>query len=85
MLASELICLAVAHTRHVWPDVPALGMVTFVDPAKVRGKRDPGYCYLKAGFRPAGRTKGGLLTFQILKSDMPEPLAIPEAQASFAF
>ena len=59
-LASELIRDAVAVTRWYWPDVPPLGMVTFIDPAKVRHKRDPGRCYLRAGFEPAGWTKGGL-------------------------
>lgn len=52
-LSSDLIREAVAVTRWRWPDVPPLGMVTFVDTAKTRAKRDPGRCYLKAGFRPA--------------------------------
>lgn len=30
-----------------------MGIVTFVDAAKVRHKRDPGRCYRKAGFKPA--------------------------------
>ncbi len=50
-LSSELIRQAVAITRWRWPDVPALGMVTFVDAGKVRAKRDPGRCFKKAGFR----------------------------------
>lgn len=75
-LSSELILEAVAATRANWPDVPALGMITFVDAAKVRKKRDPGRCYLRAGFRRAGETKGGLLAFQLLPADMP-----PAAQA----
>lgn len=41
-LASDLIRAAVAATRSRWPEVPAFGMVTFVDASKVRGKRDPG-------------------------------------------
>lgn len=72
-LASELIRAAVAATRAHWPAVPPLGLVTFVDPSKVRGKRDPGYCYLMAGFRLAGRTKSGLLAFQLLPAEMPAP------------
>lgn len=59
-------------TRHHWPDVPALGMVTFVDASKVRHKRDPGRCYLRAGFRRVGETKGGLLAFQLLPTEMPD-------------
>jgi len=81
-LASDLIRLAVAHTRSVW-EPPELGMVTFVDPKKVRGKKDPGYCYLMAGFTLVGKTKGGLLAWQMLPEVMPEPLPIPSDQASF--
>lgn len=58
-LSSDLIREAVAATRWRWPDVPELGMVTFVDRGKTRSKRDPGFCYLKAGFEPVGHTRGG--------------------------
>jgi hypothetical protein len=71
-LASDMIRAAVAATRWRWPDVPDLGMVTFVDPTKVRRKRDPGRCYRHAGFRLVGQTKGGLLSWQILPEDMPD-------------
>lgn len=64
---------AVAATRARWPDVPALGMVTFVDRRKVREKRNPGYCYLRAGFIPVGETKGGLVVLQMLPNAMPPP------------
>lgn len=74
-LASDLIRSAVAATRIKWPDIPALGMVTFVDADKVRHKRDPGRCYRRAGFKLVGKTKGGLLTFQMLPQEMPEPRA----------
>ena len=73
-LSSGLIRQAVAATRALWPAVPDLGMVTFVDAAKVRSKRDPGFCYLKAGFAPVGKTKGGLLSFQLMPDDMPAPV-----------
>lgn len=74
--ASDLIIQAVAATRWYWPDTPARGMVTFIDPLKVkpiicRGKETWGYCYRKAGFIYAGPTKGGLLAFQLLPKDMP--------------
>lgn len=72
-LASELIRQAVAATRWRWPDVPELGIVTFVDPAKVRHKRDPGRCYRHAGFRRVGATKGGLAVWQMRPEEMPEP------------
>jgi hypothetical protein len=72
-LASELIREAVAVTRWNWPDTPELGLVTFVDRSKIRHKRDPGRCYLKAGFSMCGETKGGLLAFQMRPENMPEP------------
>ena len=70
-LSSDLILEAVAATRYLWPEVPALGLVTFVDADKVRRKRDPGRCYRKAGFQHVGFTKGGLWAFQLLGPDMP--------------
>lgn len=72
-LSSLLIREAIAATRAVW-EPPELGMVTFVNAAKVRHKRDPGRCFLRAGFRPCGETKGSLLAFQMVPSDMPEPV-----------
>lgn len=72
-LSSELIRQAVAATRHVYGNAPELGMVTFVDPSKVRRKRDMGRCYRRAGFMPCGWTKGGLLALQLLPADMPAP------------
>jgi len=50
-VSSDLIIEAVAATRHRWPDVPALGMITFVDASKVKAKGKPGLCYKIAGFR----------------------------------
>ena len=73
-LSSELIREAVAATRSLW-EPPPLGMVTFVDTTKTRHKRDPGRCYRKAGFKPCGFTKGGLVALQMLPEDMPEPIA----------
>ncbi len=70
VLSSDLIRAAVALTRAKWP-VPALGMITFVDPTKTRPKRDPGRCFLRAGFRPAGRTQSGLHALQLLPAEMP--------------
>lgn len=71
-VASEMIRAAVAATRWRWPEVPPLGMVTFVDRRKVRGKRTPGYCYLMAGFEADGETKGGLLAFRLRPEAMPD-------------
>ncbi|HYE93916.1 MAG TPA: hypothetical protein VEA38_22995 [Terriglobales bacterium] len=71
-LSSELIREAVAATRAIWPDVPALGLVTFVDPTFVR-TTNPGCCYRAAGFKRATprTTEAGLPAFQLLPADMP--------------
>jgi hypothetical protein len=73
-LSSELIREAVAATRWYW-EPPEIGMITFVDAAKVRRKRDPGRCYKRAGFRFVGFTEGGLHAFQLLPCDMPDACA----------
>lgn len=88
-LASEFIRAAVAVTRCLWPSVPDLGMVTFIDPRKVppmkrRGVDTWGYSYLQAGFRAVGETKGGLLAFQLLPADMPAPEPALNSQLEFA-
>lgn len=72
-LSSDLIRQAVAATRAYMGVPPPMGMVTFVNRAKVRGKRDFGYCYRMAGFQPCGETKGGLLALQLLPEQMPAP------------
>lgn len=84
-LSSELIREVIAATRFVaggkegWDfgRLPDLGMVTFVDAAKTRRgrskKSEPGKCFLDAGFRNVGATKGGLVALQLLPHEMPEP------------
>ncbi len=73
-LSSELIREAVAATVAEYGPAPALGMITFVDTKKTRKKRDPGRCYLRAGFKNCGMTKGGLIALQLLPEDMPQPV-----------
>jgi len=73
-LSSDLIREAVQATRARYPETPELGMITFVDGKKTRQKRDPGRCYLKAGFERCGMTKGGLYALQLLPENMPEPM-----------
>lgn len=75
-VASEMIRDAIAATRWNWPDVPELGMITFINHKKIRSKQESeiGRCYIEAGFRHVGFTKGGLWAFQILPEDMPYPL-----------
>lgn len=49
-------------------------MITFVDPRKTRHKRDPGRCFLRAGFKRVGATKEeGLIALQLRPCDMPQP------------
>lgn len=81
-LSSELILEAVAATRARYGTAPAQGMVTFVDPGKTRRKRDPGRCYVKAGFRRVGVTGGGLVALQLSPGDMPMALAALPARGS---
>ena len=77
------------RTRAVLGDPPPLGMITFVDRAKVKPtkvhSRDVwGWTYRQAGFVDAGETKGGLLALQLLPSSMPaavRPLTELEAAA----
>jgi hypothetical protein len=71
-LSSELIREAIAITRGIW-EPPPLGLITFVDASKVRHKRDPGRCYLRAGFERVGMTQGGLIALQMLPDAMPGP------------
>jgi hypothetical protein len=82
-LSSDLIREAVAITRGYWPDVPPLGMVTFVDAEKTRRKRDPGRCYVRAGWtRLRETTKGRLVVLQQLPAEMPEPIHLLDQQPS---
>lgn len=73
--SSDLIREAVSATRAHFGAPPDLGMITFVNAAKVRHKRDPGRCYLRAGFARVGTTKGGLIALQMLPDAMPDPIA----------
>jgi hypothetical protein len=68
-----LILEAVAATLHHWPDVPDLGLITFVDADEVES-RNPGYCYECAGFERVGYTKvNHLHAWQLMPEEMPEP------------
>lgn len=80
-LSSNLIRAAVIETAIKWP-VPDLGMITFVDTSKTRRKRDPGRCYRKAGFVPAGMTKGGLVALQLPKAAI-EPMVAGQGDGWF--
>lgn len=72
-LSSDLIREAVAATRAVFGEPPPEGFVTFVNRNKVRRKRDPGRCYLRAGWSLAGKTKGGLIALTLAADNMGAP------------
>jgi hypothetical protein len=61
--SSELIAAA---NDVAWERWPGERLFTFVDPEKVRHKRDPGRCFLRAGYRQCGETATGLLIFECL-------------------
>jgi hypothetical protein len=56
-LSSELILAAEEYAHERWPGER---MYTYVNPRKITHKRDPGRCFLRAGWSHAGWTKGGL-------------------------
>jgi hypothetical protein len=73
-LSSALILDALAATRHVLGEPPPLGMVTFIDRRKVRGKRHFGQCYRHAGFEEDGFTsEEELLALRLPPERMPSP------------
>lgn len=80
--SSDLIRAAIAATAWRWPRIPPEGMVTFVDPEKVRHKRDPGRCFLRAGFDRVGVTKSGLIVLRLDPQDYAPaeaPIGAPES------
>lgn len=84
-LSSELITEAVAATRWRFGAPPPQGFVTFINTMKVRKKRDWGRCYRRAGWRPVGETKGGLVALQLLPSEMPSAQAWISMQMQLIF
>ena len=68
-----MIVEALAATRAYWGEPPDDGMITFIDAGKVRHKRDPGRCFRRAGFVPAGETAAGLLIMRLPAEAMPAP------------
>ena len=75
--ASDMIREAVAATRAFYGDPPPIGMVTFIDRAKVRptivrGRQVWGWTFRRAGFVEVGETiKAKLLALQLLPEHMP--------------
>lgn len=67
-LASELITAA---EEIAWKRWPGERLFTYVNPRKVRS-RNPGYCFIRAGWRKCGATKARkLLIFEKLPGNSP--------------
>lgn len=49
-----------------WEEWPGQRLFTFIDPAKIRMKSEPGRCFLRAGFSYCGLTPKGLLILERL-------------------
>jgi hypothetical protein len=73
-LSSDLIREAVAATMAFYGKPPKQGMISMVDPEETKHKRDPGRCYVRAGFKVVGRTQAGLVVLQLAPADMPMAL-----------
>lgn len=62
MLSSTLI---IAAQEIAWARWPGQRLYTYIDPKKTRHKRDPGRCFLRAGWKHWGWSKGGLRILDI--------------------
>lgn len=64
-LSSSLIREATDRTRDYWirhyGGLPSAPLRTEVDRDATRPKRDPGRCFIRAGWRVVGESKGGLV------------------------
>lgn len=58
--SSDLVAQADAVADFLWP---SCRHYTYVNPARVRSA-NPGYCFLVAGWRRCGQTRGGLLILE---------------------
>lgn len=63
LLSSDLIREA---DDLAWQRWPQLRHFTYVDPIQVRRKRDPGRCFLKAGWRYCGTSAQGKVILEIV-------------------
>lgn len=66
-LSSDLIRSADAFAWERWP---GQRLFTFVDPKRTRHKRDPGRCFLKAGWRHAGWSTRGLRILECFPTEV---------------
>lgn len=61
VLSSHLLRSGMAAAWQRWPEAR---LFTYVDPKKVRST-NPGFCFLKAGWRRCGWTKNGLQILEV--------------------
>lgn len=57
--------LIVSADQLAWDRWPGERLYTYVDAKSVKS-RNPGYCFIAAGWTPCGYTKGGLRILEIL-------------------
>ena len=68
--SSDLIDAACALAWERWA---AERLYTYVDPAKIRMKSEPGRCFLRAGFRYCGMTPDGKLILERFPEESDDP------------
>jgi hypothetical protein len=79
LLSSDLIREA---DTLAWDRWPGARLYTYVDANKTRRKRDPGRCFLRAGWNYCGTTAKGLLILDIMPCEnIPEPLLVGRFQS----
>lgn len=85
--ASAMILEAIGLTRGIWGEPPEDGLVSIIDPTKVkptkvRGKDVWGWTWLKAGFEPAGnaKKKRHLMIFRLPPERFPAAVALETHQ-----
>lgn len=71
--SSELIQQADACADCCWPGERHY---TYVNPQAV-GSTNPGFCFLRAGWRKCGKTKGGLIVMERIRQASPPPEVTP--------
>lgn len=57
-LIAEATTLTYQHWRRRYHGLPPVPLQTEVDPRRVRAKRDPGRCFLRAGWRVVDERRG---------------------------
>lgn len=69
--SSDLIREAVDIAWKRWPGER---LYTYVNPHKIRST-NPGYCFLKAGWKKCGKTKGGLIILELVYPEIEQGVA----------